>query len=157
MKIILNTFFAVTLIILFYSCDNPMELNRAGDTLTGYVTHLDSNLYQNGGFYSLSLFIADSTNPFNRVPLRCDSLNLKRRDIVYETSFDLQGIPSGRYYLASTWSSYPKQPNEVPIVLGILGCDTAVNCSNYEVLLYPNYSGLFRNIISWTDLSKRMN
>ena len=144
-------------LVIFSACDPPMEVNRPGDKLSGYVTHCDSILYMNGGYYSISVYIADSINPFNRVPLRTDSLNLKTRDWLYETQFSMDGIPSGRYYLAATWSAYPKVPNEIPIVLGILGCDTAMNCSNYKLLPYPNYEGHFRKITVLTKLAKRLN
>lgn len=150
-----------TTILLFLavivSCDGPVDPGRTGDKIDGYVTHADSTLYFSGGYYSISVYNADSVNPFNRVPVRTDSLNLKPRDLIYETQYSMDGIPTGRYFLAATWSSYPRVANEVPIVLGILGCDTAVNCSNYKLLEYPNYEGHFRNIIAWTDPAKRLN
>ena len=145
------------LIVVFSACDPPMEVNRPGDKLSGYVTHNDSILYMSGGYYSISLYNADSVNPFNRVPVRTDSLNLKTRDWLYETPFTMNGIPSGRYFLAATWSKYPKVPNEVPIVLGTLGCDTIINCSNHKLLSYPNYEGNFRNIEAWTNPARRLN
>ncbi len=151
----------VTIILLLTlgiitACDSPTDLNRTGDKLTGYVTHIDSILYLSGGYYSVSIYNADSTIPFNRVPLRTDSLNLKKRDWLYETSFDMDGIPAGRYYIAATWSKYPKVPYEIPIVLGTYGCDTIANCMSHKVVEYPNYEGKFRNILSWTDLGKRL-
>ncbi len=150
-----------TIILLFLaliiSCDGPVDPGRSGDKLSGYVTHYDSVLYMAGGYYSISVYNADSINPFNRVPVRTDSLNLKTRDWLYETPFTMESIPSGRYYLAATWSKYPKEPNEIPVVLGTLGCDTVVNCSNYKLLEFPDYEGKFRNITAWTDPAKRLN
>jgi hypothetical protein len=148
--------FAVS--IIYYSCgnDNPVNLNPPGDGLAGYVTHINMNLIP-GGYYSVSLFCADSVNPFNRVPLRTDSLNLKRRDNLWETPWNMHGIPQGRYYVASTWSRYPRVPNEIPMVLGTYGCDTSASCTSYIGVSFPNYEGVFRNIISWTDTTKRMN
>jgi hypothetical protein len=35
----------------------------------------------------------------------------------------------------------PKILNEVPIVLGIYGCDTAYNCPNPTKVAYPNTQG----------------
>ncbi|HAX47920.1 MAG TPA: hypothetical protein DCX92_02955 [Bacteroidetes bacterium] len=134
-----------------------MEVNRPGDKLSGYVTHNDSILYMTDGYYSISVYNADSLNPFNRVPVRTDSLNLKKRDWLYETPFTMNGIPSGRYFVAATWSKYPKVPNEVPIVLGTYGCDTIVNCSAYQMISYPNYEGKFRNIQAWTNPARRLN
>lgn len=139
-------------------CELPQDLNRPGDKLDGYVIHFDTALVFNGGYYSVSVFVADSVNPFNRVPLRTDSLGLTRRPggFVYETLYSMDGIPEGRYYIAATWSRYPRVNNEVPAVLGIYGCDTNINCSP-RVVLYPNYEGNFRNITSWSDPARRMN
>lgn len=146
------------LILMFTvsSCESPQDLNRPGDKLDGYVVHIDMNLDTNGGFYSVSLYNADSVNPFNRVPVRTDSMTLVRRDNLYESPFQMDGITSGRYYIAATWSRYPRIPNEVPIVLGTYGCDTSSTCTDHKVVLYPNFQGNFRNIYAWTDLSKRL-
>ncbi|MBE2217090.1 MAG: hypothetical protein IAE90_02730 [Ignavibacteria bacterium] len=143
--------------LIIAACDNPMEVNRPGDKLTGYVTHVDSNLYLTGGFYSVSLFSADSSSPFSRIPLRTDSLRLTKRDNLYETSYDMDGVPAGRYYIAATWSSYPRVQNEVPLVLGTYGCDTILSCTSHKIVEFPNYQGQFRNIFSWTDPGKRFN
>jgi len=152
------SFYILSVLILLYlfSCGNPLDFNRPGDKLNGYVTHINMNLIT-GGYYSISVFSADSTNPFLRIPVRTDSLNLKRRDNLYETFFGMNGINAGRYYLAATWSHYPKIPDEVPVVLGILGCDTSCTCTSYQILTYPDYDDLSRNIISWTDTTKRLN
>ncbi len=151
----LKIIFILSLLKLI-ACDNPVDLNRTGEKLSGYITHIDSILYLSGGYYTVSLYNADSINPFNRVPIRTDSLNLKRRDWLYETTYTMEGITAGRYYVAATWSKYPKVQNEIPIVLGTYGCDTTYNCSNHKMILYPNYEGKFRNIFSWTDLGKRL-
>jgi hypothetical protein len=146
-------------LIIIFGCDTPQDMNRTGDKLSGLITHFDTNLVLNGGYYSVSLFSADSISPFFRVPVRTDSLRLTRRHdlIVYETAYDMAEIPAGRYYVAATWSRYPKVPNEVPAVLGTYGCDTSRTCSNHIVLVYPNYEGTFRNILSWTDPARRLN
>src|SRR5215207_7412967 len=86
-----------------YGCDTPMEPGRPGDKLSGYITHLDTNvIISNSGFYSISLFSADSVNPFYRVPLRTDSLNLTKRpdNFCYESLYSMLGIPAGRYHVA---------------------------------------------------------
>ena len=143
-------------LLLIAACGNPTDLNAPGNNMSGYVTTLNMNIIP-GGYYSVSVFSADSTNPFQRIPVRTDSLNLKRRDDLFETTYDLDGIQPGSYYVAATWSRYPKVQNEVPMVLGIYGCDTSASCRDYKVVLYPNYEGVFRNITSWTDSTKRMN
>ncbi len=146
----------LALIMILASCESPVDINREGSKLSGYVTHHDSILYLTGGFYSISIYNADSVNPFNRVPVRSDSLNLKKRDWLYETPFDMDNIPDGNYYIAATWSKYPRVPNEVPIVLGTYGCDTILNCTAHKMVKYPNYDGKFRNIMAWTDPAKRL-
>lgn len=143
-------------LIFLYSCDNPADFNRPGDKLSGYITHVDTILNLNGGFYSVSVFNADSTSPFLRIPVRTDSMTLTRRDNLYESTYDMDGIQAGRYYVAATWSRYPRVPNEVPIVLGTYGCDTSRTCTNHIIIVYPNFEGHFRNLTSWTDLGKRL-
>lgn len=150
------TLTTLSFLLIFSSCGNPTDLNPTGSTMSGYVTTLNMNLIP-GGYYSVSVFSADSAHPFSKIPVRTDSLNLIRRDNLFETTYDMDGIQPGRYYVAATWSRYPKVQNEVPMVLGIYGCDTSAACRDYKVVLYPNYEGVFRNITSWTDSTKRMN
>ncbi len=140
-------------------CETPGDMNRSGDKLTGYITHFDTNLILSGGYYSISLFSTDSVVPFNKIPVRTDSLRLTRRNdlIVYETPYSMEGIAAGKYYVAATWSRYPRVQNEIPIVLGIYGCDTSANCTNYIEVTYPNFDGNFRNILSWSDTTRKMN
>lgn len=147
---------AVIIFAAINGCENPVELNRPGDKLSGYITHIDSNLYLNGGFYSVSVYNADSSAPFNRVPVRTDSMRLTRRDLLYESTYDMDGIAPGRYHVAATWSRYPRIPNEIPAVLGTYGCDTSYSCTNHTIVVYPNFDGHYRNIISYTDLAKRL-
>lgn len=147
-------------LVFLYSCDSPMEPGRSGDKLSGYITNLDTNIIiSSTGYYSLSLFSADSTNPFYRVPVRTDSLGLTKRadGYCYETLYNMTGVSSGKYYLAVTWSHYPRVENEVPLVLGTYGCDTNYSCTNYKVIVYPNFDGNFRNIHSWSDTTRRLN
>ena len=135
----------------------PVDLNVPGDNLKGYITHVDTNLVTTGGFYSVSVFNADSTDPFYRIPVMTDSMTLSRQGDRYWSFYSMTGIPVGNFYVAATWSSYPRIPNEIPIVLGTYGCDTSSSCTTHTLIMYPNYQGNFRNITSWTDLGKRMN
>lgn len=155
MRYVIKILFAA--LAAFAACDPPVEIDRSGDKLSGYITHIDSTLYLSDGFYTVSVYIADSVNPFNRVPFRTDSLNLQPMGNLWQTTYDMDGIPSGRYYIAATWSRYPRVPNEIPVVLGTYGCDTSYNCTDHKMVEYPNYQGNFRNITSWTDPAKRMN
>ncbi len=68
----------------------------------------------------------------------------------------MNDVPAGKYYLAATWSSYPRVEEEIPIVLGTYGCDTNAGCTEHKMILYPNYQGNFRNFSSNTDLGKRL-
>ena len=145
------------LIFFINGCDSPTDYNREGDKLDGWVSYVDSNLILAGGFYSVSVYSADSTSPFNRIPFRTDSLLLYKRDNIYESMYSIEGVPEGRFYVAATWSRFPRIQNEVPMVLGTYGCDTSINCASHTVILYPNYQGNFRNIVSWTDTLKRLN
>jgi hypothetical protein len=145
-------------LIIIFGCDTPADMNRSGDKLSGYVLHTDTNLVFNGGFYSVSIFNADSADPFHRVPVRTDSLKITRRlDLVYETMYDMNGVPAGSYFVAATWSTYPRAPNEIPAVLGTYGCDTSRTCNSHVRVVYPNFDGNFRNIVSWTDPARRLN
>ncbi|MEO8512131.1 MAG: hypothetical protein ABI543_01095 [Ignavibacteria bacterium] len=157
MRNITTILILVLFLALIAACDGPVDPGRSGGKMTGYITHTDSILYMSGGYYSVSIYDADSSNPFNRVPVRTDSLNLHRMDWRYQTTYSMDDIPAGRYCIASTWSSYPRVANEIPIVLGTYGCDTTRNCTDYGIVIYPNYEGHFRNIISWTDPTKRLN
>ncbi len=144
------------LITFIFSCSNIEDPNPTGDKLAGQITLINTNLIQSG-FYSVSLYSADSSSPFNRVPVMTDSLNLSMQNNLYKTIYDFSGIQPGRYFVASTWSHYPKRQNEKPIVLGIYGTDTSHTSTDYNVVLFPNYEGVYRNIISWTDTTKRLN
>lgn len=150
------SFIVVFLIFLFSSCESPQDLNRPGDKMDGYIKYTDSNLVRYGGYYSVSVYNADYSDPFRTPPIMTDSLVLYMLDIHYEAQYSFDGIPLGNFYVASTWSRYPKIPNEIPIVLGIYGCDTSSSCMQPTVIIYPNTQGNFRNITSWTDTTKRV-
>lgn len=147
----------ILLIVFVTGCEMPQDLNVPGDNLKGYVTHIDTNLVTVGGFYSVSIFDADSSNPFHRVPVRTDSMTLCKQYNRYWSFYSMSGIGTGHYYIAATWSSYPKVPNEIPKVLGTYGCDTSASCTSHTIVMYPNFQGNFRNITSWTDPGKKMN
>jgi len=148
----------VAIYILFAGCEAPQDPNRPGDKLDGYLTYTDTNLIiSNSGYYSVSIYNADSSYPFLRVPIRTDSVtNPYRIDFHYVAEYSMDDIPGGRIYIAATWSRYPKVPNEVPLVLGTYGCDTSRSCTNHSVVVYPNVQGNFRNITCWTDTTKRL-
>lgn len=145
-------------VLLFQECENPADLNPPGDKMGGIITLVDTSLIRGGGYYAVSIFSADSVNPFERIPLMSDSLILTKRDnAVYESMFELSGIPGGGFYVACTWIKYPAETDCVPIVLGTYGCDTLHGCSANTIVYFPNYQGIYRDLYSWTDTSKRMN
>jgi hypothetical protein len=153
MKII--TYIILLLALLLTGCEAPQDLNRPGDKMDGYVFYVDTLFITAGGYYSISLYSADSSSPFQRVPVRTDSLNnIYLHGYNYESQYSMDGIQPGRYYVASTWSRYPKIPNEIPKVLGTYGCDTSYTCSSHKIVAYPNTQGNFRSIWSWTDTTK---
>src|ERR1041384_2854562 len=92
----------ILIAILIASCGSIDDPNPSGTNLSGYVTHVNKNLIA-GGYYSVSVYSADSSNPFDRVPVRTDSLNLQSRDNLFETTYDMDGIQPGKYYVAATW------------------------------------------------------
>jgi hypothetical protein len=149
----LELFFALIIV----SCDLPADMNPPGDSMAGYIMfHSDTGFIYNSGYYAVSLY-GDSTFPFNRLPVRSDSLkNIKWDGTGYSCTFHLSGIPTGKYYAASTWIKYPQTPADTPIVLGTYGCDTLYNCTNNKKISFPNFTGNWINIWSWADTSKRL-
>jgi hypothetical protein len=148
----------VFLTVLIFGCESPQDMNRPGDKLDGYIFFVDSNFAAGGGFYSVSVYSADSINPLARVPIRTDSLNnIYKYGFGYEVQYSMDDIPGGRILIASTWSRYPRIPNEIPMILGTYGCDTSSTCTTHVPVLYPNTQGNFRNIWSWADTTKRLN
>jgi len=143
--------------LIHQGCELPQDFNPPGDNMSGMIIMADTNLITDGGYYAVSIFSADSTSPFSRVPYLSDSLSFYIRYGVYQSNYDVSGIGSGKYYVACTWMRYPHNPHEIPIVLATYGCDTLSNCTSHKVIYYPNYEGVYRNIISWTDTAKGIN
>lgn len=145
-----------TLIVLI-SCDSPSDLNPAGDNFGGRITFADTNILRTAtGYYAISIF-GDSTNPFNRIPVRSDSLKPFFDFDKYKADYQMSGISKGKYFVAVTWKHFPKIENEVPDVLGILGCDTTRSCTNYKYLLFPYFAGEYQYILCHTDTLKKLN
>jgi hypothetical protein len=150
--------FSVLLFASFLiSCDSLIDLNPPGDSISGYIMyHSDTSFAYNTGYYAVSLY-GDSTYPFNRLPFRSDSLkNIKWDGTGYSCTFDLSGIPAGKFYVASTWIRYPRQPGDTPVVLGTYGCDTLYNCTASKRISFPYFTGNWINIWSWADTSKKL-
>ncbi len=150
---------AMYLVPVFYeSCGITNDPNPPGDNLTGVVTFIDTNLITTNGYYAAAVYYADSITPFNKYPLRTDSLVLRKRDNqVYEGTFDMNGIAAGKYFVAAIWVRCPSISTEIPKVLGTYGCDTSENCKSNTTIYYPNYQGNFRDFKAWTDTAKKFN
>ncbi len=147
---------AIFVLLLFslQSCTD-MGYQPSGDYISGWAIIGDTNLLT-GGYYAISVF-ANRQNPFDTLPLRSDSLNLVRYTYDYRSYYRISGLPSGSYFLAVTWIEYPLQSyNRVP-VLGTWRCDTIANCTNHELIPFPNFTGANYNIIAWADTSKKLN
>lgn len=147
--------FCIFSAILILGCDSPADLNAPGDKLNGFITFSDTSLIRsNTGYYAVSLY-PNNTSAFNQIPLRSDSLKIDIISGTCTSSFQMKGISDGSYLAAVTWKRYPES-NEIPLVLGTLGCDTSRSCSIHESLAYPNFSGELEYIVSWTDTTKKL-
>jgi hypothetical protein len=155
-KVIL--YISVIALMIVASCDSPQDPNRAGDKLDGYIFFKDTNITTLHGYYSVSIYDANYSDPFNKIPIKTDSLTgLYVENVHYQAMYSMNGIPAGKIFVAVTWSRYPKVQNEIPMVLGTYGCDTNYYCTSHKVIEYPNYQGQFRNIWAWTDTTKKLN
>lgn len=143
---------ALIFILLLFSLQSctDMGYQPSGDYISGWAIIMDTNLTP-GGYYAISMY-ANKSNPFDTLPLRSDSLKLEN----YRSYFRVGGVPNGSYFFAVTWIQYPLQPGIRPPVLGTWKCDTTHNCTNHEVITFPNFSGANYNILAWADTSKRL-
>ena len=150
--ILLLIIFSVLLLFTQSCSDNSFQ--PSGDYISGWITFNDTNFVR-GGYYAISMY-ANKSSPFDTLPLRSDSLNMKvygnGRQVYYRFTNEINGA----YYFAVTWIQTPVIPSVRPPVLGTLGCDTNVNCRDHEIIMFPNFSGASYNILCWTDTTKRI-
>jgi len=145
--------FVFASLVLLISCSNPDDPNPPGDQFAGVVTFTDSNLIRTGGYYAVSIY-KDTANPFTTYPLRNDSIPITILNHLTSSTYEISGIGTGNYFVGVTWV---RNSGGKPILLGILGCDTSRTCTTYTKLIFPNFEGVSRNILSWTDTLKRLN
>jgi hypothetical protein len=158
MKNLFIAFIPLILLVMMLSvtgCDAPTDLNPPGDDFAGYIYFVDTNFtFSSDGFYAVSLY-SDSVELFKKKPLKTDSLlAIVKKGSRYEAAYKMHGIPTGKYCIAATWVRYPVSENNIPIVLGIYGCDTSNSCASYKKVIFPNFTGNFHNIFSWADTSR---
>ncbi len=153
MKIIVFALLVLLIVTSFSSCSTPSDPNPPGDSFAGIVTFTDSNLIRTGGYYAVSIY-KDTANPFTTYPLRNDSITITIVNHSTSSTYEISGIGTGNYFVGVTWV---RSSDGKPILLGILGCDTSRTCTNYTKLIFPNFEGVSRNILSWTDTLKRLN
>ncbi len=140
MRTIKNIFYLTFLIIsgiLLGNCGGDSSVNAPQDFVTGTITFNGSNFYYSGGYYAVTIFSADSSNPFHRVPVKSDSLAITNNNGVYSAYYKTSGL-SGNYYITSSWF---RHSNNQAIVIGAYGCDTTVNCTTATIVAVPNYAG----------------
>lgn len=73
--------------LIQHGCDLPQDFNPPGDNMSGKIIMADTNLITDGGYYAISVFSADSTAPFSRVPYLSDSLSFYIRYGVYQANY----------------------------------------------------------------------
>lgn len=138
------------LLVLLISCSSPDDPNPPGDAFGGIVTFTDSNLIRTGGYYAISIY-KDTANPFTLYPLRSDPITITIVNHSTSSTYEISGIGTGNYFVGVTWV---RNSGGKPILLGILGCDTSRSCSTYTKIIFPNFEGVSRFILSWTDTLK---
>ena len=141
------------LLLFMQSCsDNSFQ--PSGDYISGWVIFNDTNFIR-GGYYAISMY-ENNSNPFSYMPLRSDSLPMKKYGTGNMIYYRFTNNDNGHYYFGVTWIQSPPVQNQRPPVLGTLGCDTNSNCSDHLLIAFPNFTGANYNIVSWTDTTKRL-
>lgn len=152
LQILLYVLVLPLIIYLVQSCGD-MGFQPPGDYISGYVIFKDTNLLP-GGYYAISMY-KNKSNPYDTMPIRSDSLKIDPKKL-YAEYYRVDNVPSGNYFFAVTWIRSPLEPYIKPPVLGTLGCDTNINCRDYELITFPNFSGKNYNIITYTDTAKKL-
>jgi hypothetical protein len=126
--------FIVGLSLLFQTCGED-TLNAPQDFVSGTITYIDNQFTFNGGYYAISIY-GDSTNPFTHRPVRTDSIAVNTTGLT--AYYKVTGLPSGSYYIGSTW--YRKSDGNIT-VLGSYGCNENPFCPTPTKIEVPSYSG----------------
>lgn len=141
----------ISFILIIQSCDD--SVNSPQYYIAGTVTFTDTHLSTGQGYYAVSVY-ADTSQPYQRAPIISDSLTITVAGNVATANYRIENVPAGTFHVGTTWIC--TQTGNIRGVLGIYGCDTAVNCMGTHVGI-PNYSGTNDiNFLSWTDTLKRL-
>jgi len=154
-RILSSYFVSISILVAtqFTGCDYPNTFQPKGDYISGWATFADSNYASGPGYYAVALYTCEKS-PMSNVPIKTDSLNISGHSNPFYFRIDLTGDYS--CYLAIVWK-HSTSEHEIPVVLGVCGCDTLRNCSEYKVIAFPNYTGANYNIICWADTTKKLN
>lgn len=124
----------ISFLFLFQTCgDDATGLSPS--YMAGNITYNDNSTSYSGGYYCVSFYSPDSTDPFHRAPIKSDSLSLNLSEGVTKAFYKESSLPTGSYYIASTWI----YPGYKTFVLGIYGCDTVQGTPTK--VDFPNYAG----------------
>jgi hypothetical protein len=141
---------AIFLVILIQRCGGDDSVNPSGTYMGGTITYTNTNLVLNGGYYAVS-FYGDSTNPLSHTPIKTDSLAVGVNGGLASVHFKESGLPTGNYYIASTWV---RSSDHARFILGGFGCDITLHCPAPTQVAFPNYAGTAAlDFLSKTDPS----
>ncbi len=129
----------VVLIIVIQQCGGNDSVSPTGTYMGGTITYTSTNLVLTNGYYAVS-FYGDSTTPFGHTPIKTDSLGVGIGGGLASTYYKESNLPSGNYYIASTWIR-TNPPDHHVFVLGALGCNISHPCPDPTVVAFPNYAG----------------
>jgi hypothetical protein len=129
LKIFITFIFFISLYML-RGCD---DYGNHGPTLSGTVTFTGTNELKpsSGGYFAVLFFDKSTESLHNGIPKFKQSLSPEKKNDKYTAGFGLESVPAGSYFVAVSWIHDPYKPSEQKPILGVFGCDTIPNCSNY--------------------------
>lgn len=128
--------------------------------IIGRITFADTNFLPSFEqlFYSVAAYENGNWPPSDTPPFAYDSLIIQNSNNVYFADFSLNNLPDDTYFVAVTLKH--RFFTLTPVVLGVMGCDTArtmfSGCAvNPPGNIISGGNGLENiNILSWADSSK---
>ena len=141
---------AILVVIVIQKCGGDNSVNPTGTFMGGTITYTNTSLVTSGGYYAVS-FYGDSTNPLSHTPIKTDSLSVGVNGGLASAYFKETGLPTGNYYIASTWV---RSSDHARFILGGFGCDITLHCPAPTKVAFPNYAGTASlDFLSKTDPS----
>ena len=125
-------------------------MQSTGNSIQGKITFVDSSFYTQGGTYAVALYAYKPPASFSYEPVAVQNIS-PSKSVNYTISYD----GGGYYYIAVVWINN-SNISELPMVLGVHGCDTTHNCDNEISIAFPNYTGHSFDIVSWADTTKKL-